>query len=143
MTIKWLFLIILFVPLKMFDTSVAQDTNSVSCLAYTIYYEANLEPPEGRRAVYEVILERMRRTGKSACEIVLSPKQFSGLTQEKIEKVDEKMLTTFWQIARMPVSCRGCTHFHREDKHPSWNKVFKFRRKISKHLFYEEVLNGT
>lgn len=135
---KWLCLLLVFIPLSLYESPLKQDLSSVPCLAATIFHEASGEPPEGRRAVYEVILERMRRTGNSACEIVLAPKQFSGLTQEKIDRLEEKMLANFWEMLYTTESNCNCTHFHHVSVEPSWKHKFKFVKQISKHRFYIE-----
>lgn len=49
----------------------------VLCLALNIYHEARGEPAEGQVAVAEVVINRARATGRTLCEEVYAPYQFS------------------------------------------------------------------
>lgn len=113
----------------------------VECIIATVLDEAEGEPVEGRRAVYDVILERMKRQQKDACTVVLQPKQFSGMSEAQLTDIDQNMLDNYWKIVySVPVSCQGCTHFHRVDVFPEWRKKMKFVKRINKHAFYKEMI---
>lgn len=51
--------------------------SDLECLASVIWHEARGESLAGQRAVYEVVMHRARMFGKSLCEVVKAPKQFS------------------------------------------------------------------
>ncbi len=138
---RWLWgILLLFVCVNVDNPSRSFAVSDVECIAYTIYHETNTEPLAARRATYDVILERMRRTGKSACEVVLEPKQFSHLTFRKIQQVDKNMLQDYWRYANMPSSCSGCTNFTRVEVYKDWMKKFKYRGQIGSHKYFEEDL---
>jgi N-acetylmuramoyl-L-alanine amidase len=107
------------------------------CLVWAISDEARGEPLRGARAVLDVIYERMKRSGKSACQIVKQPAQFSGYRQGVKMQIDENMLTRFAAVDKMLPVCKGCTHFHSKKVQPSWRKKLKRVIMISNHIFYK------
>lgn len=69
---------------------------SEQCIASAIYYEARGEPIEGQRAVYDVIMHRVKATKKSPCAVVKARAQFSWYPEKPIRKYDnglKKLLT--------------------------------------------------
>lgn len=54
----------------------AEYTDS-ECLVSVIHYEAGGEPLSGKRAVYDVVMNRAKALQKTICEVVSEPKQFS------------------------------------------------------------------
>lgn len=62
-----------------------------SCLATAILYEAGGELLEGKRAVYEVIRNRMHEKQASACDVVTAPNQFSWYGYKPILPFTEDM----------------------------------------------------
>ena len=108
------------------------------CLVWAVSDEARGEPLRGARAVLDVIYERMKRSGKSACQVVKQPAQFSGYRRGMKMLVDENMLTRFMVVARMAPVCKGCTHFHSRQVKPSWRKKLKRVMAVGNHVFLKE-----
>lgn len=134
---KWIILILLFVPLSLFDTKVDNEISEERCISALVEHEASSENLAGKRAVMDVLLERMKRS-KSICHVeALKPKQFSNFSWKKM--IETKFsLQEYEKYATMSSVCKTCTHFHRDDKSPNWKNVFKFRRQIGRHLYYQE-----
>lgn len=134
---KWLWsLLLFFVCINVDNPSRSFAVSDTVCLKAVVEHEASGESLAGKRAVMDVVLERMKRTNKSCPVVALQPKQFSGFTWQKI--IETKSLTGWEELSRMSPVCAGCSHFHRLDKHPEWNKKFKHRRTIGLHKFYME-----
>lgn len=53
-------------------------TPEVVCIAQTVHGEARGESLAGKEAVAQVILNRMKKTGNSACRVVKAKGQFYG-----------------------------------------------------------------
>lgn len=120
-----------------------QLNKQLDCIAKTIWNEARGESWEGQYAVGAVIMNRVRKTGKSPCEIVHQSGQFAAYPVPQSEKYSELYqdirtlsLTVkhdsatmnnvgcsefFWKTGLMPASLRG--------------KVVRVTQ-IGKHSFY-------
>lgn len=107
------------------------------CIAATLKSEAQGEPLKGKRAVYDTIRTRMKKTGKSACDVVLSPHQFTGMTLKKVMAVSKKDLQMYWVVATMSPVCRNCEWFHRWDVQPTWRHSVRFAGQHGQHYFYK------
>lgn len=107
----------------------------------TIAYEASSQPIEGQIAVASVIKTRMKKTGKSAREVVLKPYQFScwdpkthqpaqrrALKQSEIDRAREA-----WTAAQPDIYDHYCRH----DCRPYWIKSAKQSKRIKDHTFYQ------
>lgn len=137
--IKWLFLILLFVPLKLFDAQVDNTISDERCKHSLVMHEAETESLAGRKAVLEVLEERMKRSGKSCHVVSLMPKQFSHFSW-KVMYETKFSLQEYEKYATMKPVCERCTHFARKDVEVAWMKKFKFRQRVGNHLFFEEVI---
>ncbi len=113
---------------------------SIVCKAVAIYQESRGEPIAGQKAVLDVINERVRRSGKSACQVVKAAHQFSWYHGQKLV-ADENMLTQFEEVSKMRSVCEGCTHFHADYVHPPWSRKMTKVKKIGKHIFFKEKQN--
>ena len=134
--IRWLFLLCLFVPLKLVDVGTPQeDWEELACLGSVLASEALSEPPESRRAVLDVLLYRMSAAGTSCRTEALRKHQFSGMTAKKIHP---KWLYLYQDCVKMSEVCGECSHFVREDVRVEWTKKMKYKGKFGKHRFYYE-----
>ena len=120
-------------------SSSAQAYSESECLAYTLYKEANTEILRAKRAVYDVLLNRMRIRDKTACEIVKEKGQFSWYKRGMKLKVTEDMLTELDNVSSMkPVLPRNAQYFHNKSVKPEWARKLKRVTVIGGHTFYSE-----
>ena len=120
------------------------------CLTQAIYYEAGFEPVEGRRAVAQVVLNRMRHPAfpKSVCGVVYqgsrSPVcQFSFVCDGALYRRPE---LSAWKQARdiaeaalggyVEQSVGGATFYHADYVAPVWAPRLAKLNKIGAHIFY-------
>lgn len=118
---------------------------SLMCLALNIFYEARSEPEEAQYAVAYVTLNRARSKGRSICEEVYSPYQFSWTNTIVEWKRTPKPTSPAWitaqHVARhsynTPDITEGALWYHRYDIAPwwIWNKVVIGR--WGDHVFYK------
>ncbi len=113
------------------------------CLATAVYWESKGEPLDGQLAVAQVILNRVEsgRFGKTICDVVKAPKQFSFVRGGKLPA---PVTAQQWDVAQAiaaialadqwPEVAQGATHFHATRVNPGW----KMRRiaAVGNHVFY-------
>ncbi|HVU31145.1 MAG TPA: cell wall hydrolase, partial [Sphingomicrobium sp.] len=120
------------------------------CLTQAVYYEAGFEPLEGRRAVAQVVLNRMRHPAfpKSICGVVY---QGSGTGTCQFTFVCDGALyrrpaADAWrqaeQVARaalsgyVETSVGEATHYHADYVAPRWAPLLAKVAEIGQHIFY-------
>lgn len=117
---------------------------AIFCLALNIYYEANVEPIEGKYAVAHVTMNRVehRLYPDNVCRVVYEPYQFSWtLTPQKPPtgpgwkeaKRIAKVVLKGWS----PDVSKGATHYHNDTVNPKWAKQKYKVKTIGKHTFYK------
>lgn len=112
-------------------------SSDASCIALTLHKEAATEGLLGKRAVFDVIKTRMKESGKTACQVILQPNQFSWTKGiETFPSPSKKELTTYRFVSKMKPVVEGAKYFHRKDIKPSWAKMMKPKLKIKSHVFY-------
>lgn len=123
---------------------------ALKCLTEAIYYEAGFEPIEGRRAVAQVVLNRMRHPAfpKSVCGVV-----YEGATQPICQfsfSCDGSLLRAPQQAAwlaaqkiasaalhgRVEQSVGSATHYHANYVAPFWAPRLVKLAQIGTHIFY-------
>ena len=113
-------------------------SNDAACIAVTLTKEAATEGLLGKRAVFDTIITRMKESGKTACQVIMQPNQFSWTKGiGTFPSPSKKELTTYSKVVNMKPVVRA-THFHLTSVHPKWVRKMKFVKKIGKHLFYLE-----
>ena len=138
---------------------VAQDYNEErTCLAEAVYYEARSESFEGKLAVANVVLERLRRKDfpNTICKvvhdgvywknnIVRNKCAFSYYCDGKHERMlNDKAKQDAYNIADLSLNgikltdTMGCTHYHAVYVKPTWIDSFIYVTKIGHHLFYRK-----
>ena len=119
------------------------------CLAAAIYFEAGNQPVDGKYAVGQVILNRVRSRHypDTVCGVVKQRKQFSFYWDGKRETVKRnKLEQEQWEIsstvaysllyAVVPDRTGGAIFYHSTAVHPRWAAAMTLTYKIDSHLFY-------
>lgn len=131
-------------------TAPAAD-RALHCMTQAIYYEAGFEPMEGRYAVAQVILNRMRHPAypNSVCAVVYQGAerrtgcQFSFTCDGALQRAPEPRS---WGVAReiaaqmlggkVSASVGMATHYHANYVLPYWAPKLAKLTKIGAHIFY-------
>ena len=120
------------------------------CLTQAVYYEAGFEPLAGRRAVAQVVLNRMRHPAfpKSVCGVVyqgakLPVCQFSFTCDGSLDRAPAPAA---WRQARdvakaalagfVETSVGSATHYHADYVAPRWAPMLTKISRIGAHIFY-------
>jgi hypothetical protein len=120
------------------------------CLTQAVYYEAGFEPIEGRRAVAQVVLNRMRHPAypKSLCGVVYQRDntpvcQFSFVCDGSLLRAPA---AGAWReaenVARaalagyVETSVGSATHYHADYVAPRWAPMLSKVVKLGVHIFY-------
>jgi spore germination cell wall hydrolase CwlJ-like protein len=124
-------------------------TADAQCLAKNIYHEAGVEPIEGKFAVAQVTLNRLKtgRWGHSICDVVYSKAQFSWTLSKR--KVREQPRGELWAesltVARTVLdkgvrvpSLSQSTYYHADYVKPLWSKSVVKIQQIGQHIFYKK-----
>jgi spore germination cell wall hydrolase CwlJ-like protein len=120
------------------------------CLTQAVYYEAGFEPVEGRRAVAQVVLNRMRHPAfpKSVCGVVYqgssSPVcQFTFVCDGSLYRAPAagawRQARTIAQAAlagHVERSVGEATHYHADYVAPRWAPMLTKITKLGAHIFY-------
>lgn len=118
------------------------------CLAKNVYHEAGVEPTEGKIAVAQVTLNRVKdgKWGNDVCKVVYAKSQFSW-TLDKKKRVS-KPAGELWQASvnavkefQKGIRVRGLgdsTFYHADYiRQPKWAKVYEMTAQVGKHIFYK------
>jgi spore germination cell wall hydrolase CwlJ-like protein len=120
------------------------------CLTQAVYYEAGYEPLEGRRAVAQVVLNRLRHPAfpKSVCGVVYQGSggrvcQFTFVCDGALYRAPE---LGAWrqaeEIARaalngyVETAVGEATHYHADYVAPRWAPLLAKVAQIGQHIFY-------
>lgn len=120
------------------------------CLTQAVYYEAGFEPADGRRAVAQVVLNRVRHPAypKSICGVVYQRSasnicQFTFVCDGALYRAPTKAA---WQQARavaqaalagyVEASVGQATHYHADYVSPYWAPTLAKVAKLGQHIFY-------
>jgi spore germination cell wall hydrolase CwlJ-like protein len=120
------------------------------CLTQAVYYEAGFEPLEGRRAVAQVVLNRLRHPAfpKSVCGVVYQGSgsgvcQFTFVCDGAIYR---KPASQAWSeaeaVARAALAgyvdgeVGEATHYHADYVAPRWAPLLAKVAQVGRHIFY-------
>jgi hypothetical protein len=120
------------------------------CLTQAVYYEAGFEPLEGRRAVAQVVLNRMRHPAfpKSVCGVVYqgasSPVcQFSFVCDGSLYRApapaawrEAKAVAAAALLGYVESSVGSATHYHADYVAPRWAPMLTKVAQLGAHIFY-------
>ena len=130
--------------------STSAMSRALHCLTQAIYYEAAYEPVEGRRAVAQVVLNRVRHPAfpNSVCGVVydgasLPVCQFSFTCDGSLRRLPEQGA---WAEAQriagealqghVSSAVGTATHYHANYVSPYWAPRLTKLRQIGAHIFY-------
>jgi len=133
-----------------FAGSDIDQRRALLCLTQTVYYEAGSEPLEGRRAVAQVVLNRLRHPAfpKSICGVVYQGAgtgtcQFTFVCDGALyRRPAEGAWREAEQIARSALSgyversIGEATHYHADYVAPRWAPLLAKVASIGQHIFY-------
>ena len=124
-------------------------TADAQCLAKNIYHEAGVEPIEGKFAVAQVTLNRLKQGywGHSICDVVYSKAQFSWTLSKR--KRHEQPKGELWAesltVARTVLdkgvrvpSLAQSTYYHADYVKPLWAKSVVKIQQVGQHIFYKK-----
>jgi len=126
------------------------ESRAEECLAQAVYYEAGFEPIEGRRAVAQVVLNRLRHPAfpKSVCGVVYQGArsgtcQFTFVCDGSLYRAPDP---DAWRQARaiaqaalagyVERSVGEATHYHADYVAPQWAPLLAKVTQIGAHIFY-------
>lgn len=90
------------------------------------------------RAVYDVVINRMRSKSATACEVVYEPSQFSWTKQGHVP-ISKKMLDTLVFVEQHKrVLPRDAMWFHSVSVNPAWSAKMKVVARIDGQVFYSK-----
>lgn len=116
------------------------------CLARNVFYEAGVESKEGKLAVAQVTLNRVRdgRWGKDVCSVVYAKAQFSWTLFAK--KRHAQPQGELWAESQAVVNeflgglrierLDNVLHYHADYVNPKWADDTKVQTKVGQHIFY-------
>lgn len=133
-----------------FAGSELDQRRALLCLTQAVYYEAGFEPLEGRRAVAQVVLNRLRHPAfpKSICGVVYQGAgsgtcQFTFVCDGALYR---RPAADAWreaeQVARAALSgyvettVGEATHYHADYVAPRWAPLLAKVAEIGQHIFY-------
>ncbi len=137
-------------PFDLSDADPLDHRRALLCLTQAIYYEAGFEPLEGRRAVAQVVINRMRHPAfpKSVCGVVYQGArapvcQFSFVCDGSLYR--RPAIGAWKEAERIAVatlngfverSVGAATHYHADYVAPYWAPRLAKISQIGAHIFY-------
>lgn len=124
---------------------------ALHCLTQAVYFEAAREPLEGKQAVAQTVLNRLRHPGypKSVCGVIYEGSlrrtgcQFSFTCDGSLERaVAPELWATAQGVARRALAgfvmkdVGVATHYHADYVAPYWAPTLVKLRQIGAHIFY-------
>lgn len=139
--------------------TVKERERHLKCMADNIYYEAAMEPAEGKLAVGIVVMNRVAhpKFPKDPCQVIYQRNsfyqtvvcQFSWLCDGSVGRrpIQPRLYEESMEAAKMVLlegfrlpSLQGAIFYHADYVNPRWNKVQV--AKIGRHIFYREKTDG-
>ncbi len=126
-------------------------SQAMSCLTAAIYYEAGAEPMDGRAAVAQVVLNRLRSPAypKTVCGVIYQGAQHPYACQFTFAcdgSEARRPEARLWGEARdvaaaaldgdLVAQVGGATHYHAYYVAPAWARTMVETAHIGAHLFY-------
>jgi hypothetical protein len=137
-------------PFRSLSLADGTGLTALRCLTQAVYYEAAYEPLQGRRAVAQVVLNRMRHSAfpKSVCGVV-----YQGVNRPVCQfsftcdgSLNRRPSASAWaeaeSVARAALSgyvepsVGHATHYHADYVSPYWAPKLVKISKIGAHIFY-------
>lgn len=114
----------------------------MTCLAQVIYDEARGEPKQGKIAVGNVVMNRVKTWNRDVCGVVYHKRgkicQFSGMCSRGEKPYSDETMRIAYRVFTGQVSdiTKGATYFHANYVKPKWMHVYDRTIIIGKHHFY-------
>ncbi|MBV9512290.1 MAG: cell wall hydrolase [Caulobacteraceae bacterium] len=138
------------VPPFRLEADEATRGRAVDCLAEAVYYEAGDQSPQGKAAVAQVVLNRVRHPAypKSVCGVVYQGAPYRGcqFTFACDGSLARRPEGEGWLAARataehaldgyVEVSVGASTHYHAIWAHPYWSSSMRPTLRVGGHQFY-------
>ncbi len=130
---------------------VSVTDKDMDCLSKNIFHEAGVEDRDGKIAVAQVTLNRVKsgRWGQTICDVVYAKKQFSWTMQKKKKwaqpkgKLWRESVAAAYEVVYGGQRIRGLegSGFYHTDyiETPYWAKAKKVVIEIGQHIFYQGV----
>lgn len=128
---------------------VAYNQQDMYCLAKNIYHEAGVESLEGKFAVAQVTINRLKegRWGRDICSVVYARSQFSWTLSKK--KRNEQPKGPLWEESQMVAhsvlkrgarvpSLKDSTYYHADYVQPVWRRSVVKIQQVGQHIFYKK-----
>lgn len=130
---------------------VSYSEKDEACLARNIYYEARGESEQGKYAVAQTTLNRLKtkRWGETICKVVYSKAQFSWTLQKKLPKPAGQAWEDSQWIARRVLrgdqvpSLDNALFYHADYVKPNWRDPFAKIQQVGAHIFYARAKTKT
>ena len=137
-------------PFVLGATPEAINSNALTCLTQAIYYEAGFEPESGKRAVAQVVLNRVRHPAfaHSICGVVFQGAsapgcQFSFACDGSLARApaagawQKAKAVALWALAGGTDPDIGmATHYHTDWISPYWAPKLTKITQVGAHIFY-------
>jgi N-acetylmuramoyl-L-alanine amidase len=116
--------------------AVGATNNEMSCLVSAIHYEARTEALRGKRAVYDVIMHRVKAYRKSICQVVKMRHQFSWVGKKPFKAYNTEMKEMLIEVKSQPqvLNNENFQWFYRKELKPKWSRRMQCRT-IGLHKF--------
>ncbi|MGI9376346.1 MAG: cell wall hydrolase [Tsuneonella suprasediminis] len=126
-------------------------SRTLECLTLAVAYEAGYESLEGKQAVAEVVLNRLRSPSfpDTVCDVVFAGStrrtgcQFSFTCDGSMRRrlppqvmADARAVAEDALANRTPSQVPGATHYHASYVHPYWAPTLTRIAQIGAHIFY-------
>ena len=134
------------------NESVHYTQKDLTCLAENVYYEAGTEPIEGKYAVAQVTLNRLKtgHWGSTVCAVVHAKAQFSWTLKKKLDKprgsnwTESKLIAEHMLADKMRVRpLQSALMYHTDYVQPKWADRRQYITKVGQHIFYRKGLGST
>lgn len=117
------------------------------CLAKNVYYEAGVESEEGKYAVAQVTLNRLKsgKWGTNICSVVYSRAQFSWTLKKKLEKPQGKAWADSQWVAHRVLRgdrvhpLKDALFYHADYVSPNWKEPVAKIQQVGQHIFYTKA----
>lgn len=137
-------------PFRLVDIAANEVARAETCLTQAIYYEAGFESLGGKRAVAQVVLNRMRHPAfpSSVCGVIYQGHQarvcqFSFTCDGALFRKPQKAA---WAVSRsvaeaalagfVEASVGTATHYHADYVSPYWAPKLAKIKQLGAHIFY-------
>jgi spore germination cell wall hydrolase CwlJ-like protein len=132
------------------DSSKAERTKNLSCLAKNIFYESGSESIQGKIAVAHVTHNRMKSSvfPVNYCEVVYQRKQFSWTSNDYYQSLhpisdqdwrwkESLYVAENFNLYKDPTN--GSTFFHEKSIEPGWRMNIEKTKIVGNHVFYRLI----